>query len=500
MAWGKAGSTTLSSSGDALTTPTLSSNTSLQYLYHGLPTGGEVTEYMTLGSGGTKDTGSNYANGVSSNGGAKSNYTSRANIVNAAKSGATTPEFGVGYIFNIAGEEKLIISQHVNASANGSGTAPERSKAVGKHVQTSAVDDIISFDNTGSGDYASNSNLIAIGSDLTPAAAVPFPISDLEAGTRLEITDTRKLYVASGDRSEALASTCVVIGDGGVYNAGWTCRDGDNSTAFGYTAVGGGVGSNGGSSICYAAGGSAGGSSSEHQVIYTGQQPLQSGKSGTYGYGKDGGTSTNHNNSYITSGGGGGAYEEGQSTTSASVSARGGDGIGGTNNTVVQTMLVDTCSGVLESDSLRYIAGGGGGGNVRAAGTAGAGGKGGGGDGCIDSGANADNGVANTGGGGGGGGNNVTHEGNGGSGLAIVRYLTSSGICATGGTKTTVGDYTYHKFTSDGTFTLVSGSGPYDLLLVAGGGAGNDAGGGAGGVVFRNGLNQSTSIWEEIGA
>ena len=147
MAWGKAGSTTLCSSGDALTTPALSSNTSLQYLYHGLPTGGELTEYMTLGSGGTKDTGSNYANGVSSNGGAKSNFSSRANIVNAAKSGATTPEFGVGYIFNLAGEEKLLFSNHVNASADGA-TAPDRAKAVAKHVQTSVVDDIISFDNT----------------------------------------------------------------------------------------------------------------------------------------------------------------------------------------------------------------------------------------------------------------------------------------------------------------------------------------------------------------
>ena len=194
MAWGKAGSTTLSSSGDALTTPTLSSNTSLQYLYHGLPTGGELTEYMTLGSGGTKDTGSNYANGVSSNGGAKSNYTSRANIVNAAKSGATTPEFGVGYIFNIAGEEKLIISQHVNASANGSGTAPERSKAVGKHVQTSAVDDIISFDNTGSGDFASGSNLTALGADITPASAVPALGANIQVGSRYEETDTRKMY------------------------------------------------------------------------------------------------------------------------------------------------------------------------------------------------------------------------------------------------------------------------------------------------------------------
>ena len=172
MAWGKAGSTTLGSAGDALITPTLSSNPNLQYLYHAIPSG-ELTEYMTMGSGGTKDTGSNYANRVSQEGGSDSTYTSRANIVFAAKSGATQPEFGIGYILNIAGKEKLLIGHSSNAVTAGAGTAPDRSEFVAKHVQTSVVDDIISFDNTGSGDFASDSNVSALGSDLTPAAAVP---------------------------------------------------------------------------------------------------------------------------------------------------------------------------------------------------------------------------------------------------------------------------------------------------------------------------------------
>jgi len=227
MAWGKAGSTTLSSSGDALTTPTLSSNDTLQYLYHGLPTGGELTEYMTMGSGGTKDTGSNYANRKSSNGGSDSTFTSRANIVNAAKSGATTPEFGVGYIFNLAGEEKLLISQHINASANGSGTAPERSEAVGKHVQTSVVDDIISFDNTGSGDLASDSNLTVLGSDLTPTAGSSFP-TNVQVGSRAEITDSKKMY-SFNDTSKSKLKAYYHFEDNGT-NA-QTTGDGFGSSA-----------------------------------------------------------------------------------------------------------------------------------------------------------------------------------------------------------------------------------------------------------------------------
>lgn len=192
MAWAKNQTITLDSAGDALTTPTLSSNTNLQYLYHGLPTGGELTEYMTMGSGGTKDTGSNYANRLSSNGGSDSTFTSRANIVNAAKSGATTPEFGIGYILNIATEEKLLISHHVNASANGAGTAPERSEAVAKHVQTSVVDDIVSFDNTGTGDFASGSNLSILGAKDTALTSV-----NIQDGTIFEETDTNKSYIWS---------------------------------------------------------------------------------------------------------------------------------------------------------------------------------------------------------------------------------------------------------------------------------------------------------------
>ena len=172
MAWGKAGSTTLTSAGDALTQSTISNSNTYIYLYHAIPSG-ELTEYMTMGSGGTKDTGSNYSNRVSSNGATDSEYTSRANIVNASKSGATKPEFGIGYGVNIATEEKLIMTYHSNVSSAGAGTAPDRNEAVGKHKQVSAVLNTISFDNTGSGDFASGSTLNVLGSELTPAVAVP---------------------------------------------------------------------------------------------------------------------------------------------------------------------------------------------------------------------------------------------------------------------------------------------------------------------------------------
>ena len=70
-------------------------------------------------------------------------------------------------------------------------------------------------------------------------------------------------------------------------------------------------------------------------------------------------------------------------------------------------------------------------------------------------------------------------------------WQSIGGISATGGTVTEVGGYRIHTFTSDGTFTLISG-GDVDYLVVAGGGSGSmgrgdyyvpGGGGGAGGML-----------------
>jgi hypothetical protein len=63
-------------------------------------------------------------------------------------------------------------------------------------------------------------------------------------------------------------------------------------------------------------------------------------------------------------------------------------------------------------------------------------------------------GGTNTGGGGGGTDDGSYYGGAGGSGIVLVRYLTASGIEATGGTTSTSGSYTIHTFTSNGTFSI----------------------------------------------
>lgn len=68
----------------------------------------------------------------------------------------------------------------------------------------------------------------------------------------------------------------------------------------------------------------------------------------------------------------------------------------------------------------------------------------------------------------------------------VVMYSTEAigSLTASGGTVTTLGPYNIHTFTSSGTFTINSGAGPVQYLIVAGGG------GGAGGV--GSGGNAST--------
>ena len=91
-------------------------------------------------------------------------------------------------------------------------------------------------------------------------------------------------------------------------------------------------------------------------------------------------------------------------------------------------------------------------------------------------------------------------------GLVGIGVLTGriwrlqSGISATGGTITTDGNYTVHTFTSSGTFTVTSGSGNVEYLVVGGGGGGGtgSAGGGGGAGEVRAQVPDSLSLRRHI--
>jgi hypothetical protein len=211
--------------------------------------------------------------------------------------------------------------------------------------------------------------------------------------------------VVTGTMNIQPGSYTITRGGGGAFvnindRAGLS---GNDSTALGFTALGGGGGGNDrASGQGPKTGGSGGGGGSRQSYNqWPGASGIQNSTYG-YGYGNDGGdgvgeASTPASTRY--SGGGGGAGEAGKHGSDSSDRAGGGNGI------------------QWPSGSGTYYGGGGGGGHN----VIGQGGLGGGGNGSNGNATTA--GGANTGGGGGGGGNGHTRGSSGGSGIIIIRYL-----------------------------------------------------------------------------
>lgn len=184
------------------------------------------------------------------------------------------------------------------------------------------------------------------------------------------------------------------------YNSSYA---GGSSSVFGLTAIGGG---NGGGDDNHGFQGGSGGAAADNPSMYGGRglQPLQSGDSGTYGYGNRGGNTLSPNPYSGDGGGGGGGGAGGRGKDQGEGNRNGGPGR-------------------QFSINGNYYAGGGGGMGEHGAPNEGYGSGGIGGGGSASSGTGS-NGEANTGGGGGGGGGSA--GGSGGSGIVFVYYNTSS--------------------------------------------------------------------------
>ena len=239
------------------------------------------------------------------------------------------------------------------------------------------------------------------------------------------------------------------LGTGGGGAGGYRTASGFSVTSQTYTiTVGaGGIGSTAGSgagadgttgnsstfsTITSAGGGGAGGYANVGKTGGSGGGGYTTGGAGNTpstspSQGNTGGNTQDAAPNYGGGGGGG-----------SSVVGNNGSGAGGGNGGA------GTASSISGSSVTR--AGGGGGGFIFSGGSNSSGGSGGGGG-------NGFAGTANTGGGGGG---HAGLSGNGyagGSGIVIIRYLTSQ-ISATGGTITTDGSYTINTFTSSGSLIL----------------------------------------------
>jgi|APSaa5957512535_1039671.scaffolds.fasta_scaffold45667_2 hypothetical protein len=188
MAWGNAGSETLTSAGDLLDTGTITANKFIQFLSYTPQTGGN--SYSAYQYDGTDQMALRY----SQNGGSDSIAVSSTPPMQTWV--GYGDRFIVNYMANFTGEEKLTMISDVTATATGAGTAPVRMESVQKSVQSAQVTRI-RISNGAAGSYDTDSNLTVLGSDMTPSA-VPATILD---GLIFEETDTNKeyIYTASTD-------------------------------------------------------------------------------------------------------------------------------------------------------------------------------------------------------------------------------------------------------------------------------------------------------------
>ena len=190
MAWAKSGTTTLGSAGDDLDITSITANKFNQVLGHHINSGDKAVN-ITFND----NTNSVYSRRKSFNGGSDSTAVS-ATKFDINLNGAAN-EFFISYVSSISGEEKLILLWNVDTNTAGAANAPTRHEWVGKFVPSPDADITrIDTNNTGSGNYDTDSNLSVLGSDGTESISI-------QDGAVFYETDTNKSYVLySGSWSE----------------------------------------------------------------------------------------------------------------------------------------------------------------------------------------------------------------------------------------------------------------------------------------------------------
>ena len=163
MAWAKNGTPdTLSGTADAMTISDLTAKKFNILLIHKIGAGTNANMLLR----GNNDTGSNYAQRLSTEGAADTTSAPNSTGFLQFNYNNNVDTFGIAYVCSILGEEKLGISWGMDQNSAGSGNAPSRREDVGKYVPSPDAD-ITRFDvhNTNAGDFAANSNLSALGTD-----------------------------------------------------------------------------------------------------------------------------------------------------------------------------------------------------------------------------------------------------------------------------------------------------------------------------------------------
>lgn len=190
--WVELGRTTLGSTQTSVDVTGLA-NKRYYMVLGSLSHNGSIDVTARLGNG-TFDSGTNYADRRSENGGADAATTSRGNMI-IADIASSTETFNVGYISNFSTKEKLMMTQHVNQSTAGAGTAPQRTESVGKWANTSNSLDRFQYD---SGSWLSGSECVVLGWDPADTHSNNFwtELASVDgSGSSFDVTFTPKKYL-----------------------------------------------------------------------------------------------------------------------------------------------------------------------------------------------------------------------------------------------------------------------------------------------------------------
>lgn len=160
--WQQLASTTLGGAADTISSGAFTSKKYLYYELHAINSG-QVEPNIRVGTGGSIDSGSNYARRSSYNGAADGTSTSNSWFGQCWNSAATS-NFISGFILNVNGREKLGIAEGITQNTAGATNCPTRAEEVSKWTNTSQIN-IIDAVNTDTGDFAAGSSLIIWGSD-----------------------------------------------------------------------------------------------------------------------------------------------------------------------------------------------------------------------------------------------------------------------------------------------------------------------------------------------
>ena len=161
MAWAKAGSETLATSTvNGITITPSSASIFNQYMIHSMVDANQKPPTLKLSG-----TSTSVAYRKSDNGVADPTPSTGEPDVRLGDGTSDMQGFNVGYVCNIAGEEKLGINHYANAMSTDAGTAPARSERVFKDATTAQFTSLRFRMHTGASNVVAGSNFTVLGSD-----------------------------------------------------------------------------------------------------------------------------------------------------------------------------------------------------------------------------------------------------------------------------------------------------------------------------------------------